>query len=144
MTDKEDMLAYLKLLNSPLPSKNKLENWLVHCTKNDYKKHNVFGGKWLIFCNDKTVDKTWDKIKKLQDKNLLGNISKVSTNLNANKYNNSYVICVYTYDSNDKEDVLRVRESLSKNGFKTPLKYKRDIETINGVYGSDNEFLLTI
>lgn len=144
MTDKEDMLNYLKLLNSPLPSKNKLENWLVHYTKNDYQKHNEFGGKWLIFCDDKTVDKTWDKIKKLQDKNLLGNISKVSTNLNADRYNNSYVICIYTYNSNDKEDVLRVRESLSKNGFNTPLKYKRDIETINRVYGSDNEFLLTI
>jgi len=127
-----------------LPSKNTLENWFVHFSDKKYPKHKNGGGKWLIFCNEHNVDKTWNLIKISQDSGLLGNISKVSTKKNSSKNNNSFVICIYTYDSNDKTDVLRVREGLTKIGFTNPLKYKRDIETKKGIYGSKNEFLLTI
>ena len=128
---------------SPIPSKNEIDYWVTHYTDNDYPSHTDLGGKWLLFCSEAEIDSVWEKIKKAQDADLLGNASKSST-VFGKKDRDKYVICVYTYDSSDEEDVLRVRESLRDLGFDKPLHYKRDIETINRVYGSDNEFLLTI
>ena len=45
-----------------------------------------------------------------------------------------HVICVYTYDSEDKEDVMRVRASLRELGFVTPIAYKTDEATLEGRY----------
>ena len=144
--DENDMLDLLNIINkmrSSEPSKNKVDYWIQYYTENDYKRHTDKGGKWLIFCSREEVDTIWSNIKKAQDKGVLGNITKVSTAFKKNKDNN-HVICVYTYDSTDKDDVLRVRLALRDLGFTDILNYKRDIETINGVYGSDNEFLLKV
>lgn len=46
----------------------------------------------------------------------------------------SYVICVYTYDYEDKEDVMRVRERLREVGFHRKLPYKTDAATLAGQY----------
>ncbi len=132
-----------KILKSDKPSLNNLDYWLIHFSENDYHKHTEYGGKWLIFSKEKEIDELWLKIKTLQDKGLFGNFSKSSTALGA-KETKSYVICIYTYDSRDLDDVYRVRNALKENGFTKPLHYKRDIETIKGVYGGDNEFLLTV
>lgn len=142
-TSQKDIDDFLNLLDSPYPSKNLLEYWIRHYSDGNYPKHTELGGKWLIFCSKEKVDETWEQIKEAQNMGQLGNISKVATARQNGKYKN-HVICVYTYDSTDEKDVLRVRESLRKLGFEKPLHYKRDIETINGVYGSSNEFLLTI
>jgi len=140
--DELDLLSVINEMRSEIPSKNRIDSWIRYYSENDYPEHTKDGGKWLIFCSKEEVDSIWSKIKKAQDKGFLGDMSKVSTAL-SQKYKNS-VICVYTYDSTDKDDVLRVRKSLSDLGFTDILNYKRDIETINGVYGSDNEFLLKI
>ena len=136
------MIYPRELRKADVPSLNTREYWLYHHTESEYPKHTEFGGKWLLFCTKETVDKTWTVIKDLQDKELLGNISKVSTSYSAKT--NSYVICVYTYDSRDENDVMRVRDNLKKAGFDTPIPYKRDIETKKGIYGSGNEFLLRV
>lgn len=127
-----------------LPSENTLEDWYVYHSSKDYPKHTINGGKWLIFCNEYTINKTWDLIKIAQDNGLLGNVCKTSTKKNSSKNNNSFVICIYTYDFNDKDDILRVRENLKLLGFNNVLKYKRDIETKKGIYGSKNENLISI
>ncbi|OLL28144.1 hypothetical protein BTH42_29695 [Burkholderia sp. SRS-W-2-2016] len=52
-----------------------------------------------------------------------------------------HVICVYTRDWTDKQDLLRVREVLRSLGFVEELGYKRDIDTQNRVYGSGEWYL---
>ena len=138
-----DISYFLKSLKSELPSEDLSGYWIGHNTDKNYKNHTHYGGKWLIFSSKDNIDGDWDKVKVAQDKGLLGNKSKVSTAVNYKQFK-SHVICIYTYDSTDKEDLLRVRKGLKEAGFDKPLKYKRDIETIQGVYGTDNEFLLTI
>lgn len=126
------------------PSKEMTEYWKVDIAKHDYPTHTEYGGKWLIYCDKKIVDNTWTLLKDTQKEGLLGNLMKVATALSAMRYKGQHVICIYTYDSRDYNDVIRVREGLKAIGFTEPLNYKRDIETINGIYGGDNEFLLTI
>lgn len=140
----KEIQGFFKILYSDKPSQNALEYWISHFSDIQYPQHTSKGGKWLIFCSSEEIDETWKKIKEAQDKGLLGDSSKSATKINAERYNGSYVICVYTYNSEDMEDVLRIREGLKSIGFDSPLKYKRDIETRNHVYGSENEFLLTI
>jgi hypothetical protein len=145
MTQTEkDVMEFFKLISSPLPSKDMSDYWIPHFSKHEYPSHTSLGGKWLVFCTKENVDETWENICKAQDKKLLGDSSKVATALSSLRYKDKHVICIYTYDSSDMGDVMRVREGLKSIGFTEPLKYKRDIETIKGVYGCDNEFLLTV
>ena len=44
------------------------------------------------------------------------------------------VICVYTYDSEDERDVMRVREELRTLGFNAPIAYKTDQATLAHEY----------
>lgn len=142
-TVKESIEELLTLYNSPLPSKNHLEYWLSHITHGDwYPKHTDLGGKWVIFCEKENIDSAWELVKELQDKQLLGSMSKTSTAIGCTLHEGSYAICVYTYDSSDMEDVMRVRENLRKAGFTDLLKYKRDIETKKRIYNTEDEFML--
>ncbi len=45
-----------------------------------------------------------------------------------------HVICVYTYDWTDFEDVTRVRNELMILGFTQKLGYKTDADTLSGKY----------
>jgi len=138
-----DFLEIYKFLNKQdeLPTENKKEYWILAFSKNKYPEHTSFGGKWLLFIDEKEINEKWNIVKKAIKENKLGKIAKVSTKL-GKKENNQYVICIYTYDSRDENDMLKIREELSKLGFKNKIPYKRDIETKNRVYGSENEFLL--
>lgn len=140
-TENEDLYRFLK---QPQPSTNMSKYWITYSSHHKHPHHTELGGKWLVPVDYLNVDKIWEKIKKAQDDKILGHVSKVATALNARRYNNSYVVCVYTYDSSDTDDMLRVREGLRSIGFTAPLNYKRDIETINNIYGTDDEFLLTV
>ena len=85
-------------------------------------------GKWLIFEHKKHIDNTWELIKEATKNGLLGPSSKVSTskpNLNS-KDKNYYVICVFTEDYNNEEDLKRVEENLRKLGIENRLSYKLD------------------
>jgi hypothetical protein len=44
------------------------------------------------------------------------------------------VICVYTYDWTDEEDVRRIREELRKLGVVNKIPYKSDGDTLSGKY----------
>jgi hypothetical protein len=126
------------------PSKDRSAYWMTYWTDKKYPKHNEFGGKWLIFCDKYNVDEYWAKLKKAQDDGNLGSVMKVSTAYGASSHKGRHVVCVYTYDSRVMDDVMRVREDLRSIGFDEPLNYKRDIETLNNVYGGDDEFMLTV
>ena len=93
-------------------------------------------GKWLVFVPVSQIDEVWAKIKVATEEGKLGGASKVSTGLpnpNATEPENK-VICVYTYDWTDEEDVTRVREELRKLGVTRKIPYKSDEDTLKGKY----------
>jgi hypothetical protein len=82
------------------------------------------------------LDAAWAKIRKATEAGLLGNSSKAATALpNPNAADpTKRVICVYTYDSDDLDDVFRVRQALRHLGFDRPIPYKTDRATLEGRY----------
>jgi hypothetical protein len=93
-------------------------------------------GKWLLFVAVEKVDEVWAAIKQATEAGQLGPCSKVATmrpNPNAQDPWKK-VICVYTYDSDDRADVLRIREALRELGFMDKLAYKTDEATLEGRY----------
>ena len=105
--------------------------------KGTYPKSNpANSGKWLVFASVDDVDIVWKKIKTATENGQLGGASKVATarpNPNATN-NNMKVICVYTYDYTDKEDVMRIRQELRKIGIENKIPYKTDNATRQGQY----------
>lgn len=144
-SDSEMMELMGKLFKaSPLPSQDLSQAWIYALgpeTKDFSSNPNT--GKWCIFGTKDNIDGLWDKVKaKVKTGHLV--LAKTSTAYGADFFNGSFVICVYTRDWSDEAELKQSREVLRDAGFTEPLKYKRDIETINGVYGGDNEYLLTM
>lgn len=93
-------------------------------------------GKWLVFVHRSNVDELWDKVGLATMKGELGFAAKVSTtrpNPNASKAD-THVICVYTYDVDDVDDVRRVRQRLRDLGIVAKIPYKTDDATYAGKY----------
>lgn len=111
--------------------------WAHSLVDNNYPDHTEQGGKWLIFANQKSVDRYWSRIKHYTERGFLGHTSKVST-IKFGKTKKGFVICVYTYDSDDVDDVMDIREMLSIIGFKEKLHYKTDRSTLQGNYSGKN------
>lgn len=104
--------------------------------KGKYPESNPNSGKWLVFVDEEDVDEVWVKIKKAVEEGKMGGEAKVSTakpNPNATK-SSKRVICVYTYDYTDEEDVRRIREELRKLGIASRIPYKTDEDTLSGKY----------
>lgn len=104
--------------------------------KGKYPKPTSRSGKWLIFVGMNDVDEVWSKIKKATEEGKLGDSSKVATakpNPHATDSNRK-VICVYTYDWTDEEDVRRIREELRRLGIVNKIPYKTDEDTLSGKY----------
>jgi hypothetical protein len=93
-------------------------------------------GKWLIFVYEKNLDLVWEKIKSATENGTLGQESKTSTGRRSSLAPKPglKVICVYTYDSTDKEDVIRIRKELRMIGIESKIPYKMDDETRKGNY----------
>ena len=104
--------------------------------KGGYPENTIRSGKWLIFVPFSEVDEWWDLIKICTEKGLLGHASKVATaRPNPNTRDpNMKVICVYSYDSDDKQDVMRIRAELKKLGIIQKIPYKTDKATLEGKY----------
>jgi RNA binding exosome subunit len=89
----------------------------------------------------------WQKIKAAVEQGHLGEQAKVSTRSQASmppevrrkkeaRGDTRFVICVYTYDYEDRADVMRIRQVLRELGIQHPLIYKSDKETREGHYGN--------
>lgn len=50
---------------------------------------------------------------------------------------NCHILCVYTYDHTDEDDVFRVRNQLRGLGFRDKLIYKTDEATRAGIYAKN-------
>lgn len=96
-------------------------------------------GKWCVFVPSFDVDSAWARIKGAVEADRLV-FAKVSTALRS-KGRDGHVICVYTRDWTDRQDLLRTREVLRSLGFVEELGYKRDVDTLNRIYGPDEWFL---
>jgi len=96
-------------------------------------------GKWCIFLTAHEVDEAWANVRLAV---LHGHLplAKVSTAVGALRHRGRYVICVYNRDWRDDAVINRTRDVLRELGFTSELGYKRDIETIHGVYGVQEEW----
>ncbi len=121
------------------PSQVTDEYWLFANRKQGtYPPHSENGGKWLIFVPIERIDKVWSQIESATEAGRLGEMSKVATakpNFNATN-SNAKVICVYTYDWMDKEDVIRIRQELRQLGITRKIPYKADEDTESGKYAN--------
>ena len=88
-------------------------------------------GKWLIYRNAADIDETWKKIATALFNNELGTSAKARTAMQKQR---SHVICVYTHNYLDLDDVKRVREKLKEMGFTEALCYKPDLYTYLNIY----------
>jgi hypothetical protein len=100
-----------------------------------YPAHTARGGKWLVFLKRDYIDEYWLKIRDAVRDGRLGSSAKCSTAMpNPNASSSSHVICVYTYDAEDAQDVRRVRAALRKLGVIQKIPYKSDAATDQGLY----------
>ena len=93
-------------------------------------------GKWLVFVSKDRIDDLWGLVRQATEDGRLGASAKVSTvkpNPNASNPDKG-VICVYTYDWRDRQDVERVRAELRALGVTWKIPYKADEETFAGKY----------
>lgn len=106
--------------------------------REDYPKKIEQQGKWLVFVPTDEVNKLWRKIKRAVELGHLGRIAKVTpirrAKIDERTNRQCHIICVYTYDWTDKEDVMRIREELRNLGLTQILPYKTDGDTQEGKY----------
>ncbi|ROT42720.1 DUF1917-domain-containing protein [Sodiomyces alkalinus F11] len=79
-------------------------------------KCRVQAGKWMLFCPRQEVNGVWGVVAKATANNELGIAAKVAPRP-ADGERAHRLICVYTADFNDLEDVARVLERLQELGI---------------------------
>jgi hypothetical protein len=103
----------------------------------NYPQPTERSGKWMIYAHVNEVDQVWVTIRDAVVGGLLGSDAKVATmkpNPNAVRPDEK-VICIYTYDSEDRDDVLRILTSLREDlGILHKAFYKEDNVTLSGNY----------
>ena len=95
------------------------------------KQLKILSGKWMVFRPESQIDEVWLKIAKSINSSNLVSVAKVSTALSKDE---DYVICVYTRNYFDKEEVMKIREKLHDLGIEGKIYYKPDIYTYLGIY----------
>ncbi len=93
-------------------------------------------GKWLIFEDRRYIDEVWSRIATAVEQGRLGIAAKVST-LKQGKQ--EHVICVYTYNFLDRDDVRRIRNIIRELGIIQRIYYKPDHYTRAGIYFGTTE-----
>ena len=122
-----------------LPTQETRNVW-IHARRKtgEYQKSTERSGKWLIWLSAETINRYWQKIREAVEQGRLGDEAKVSTAASHQvKQGKPYVMCVYTYDHADYEDVMRIRQVLRDLGIKREIPYKADEDTSHLRYGAD-------
>ncbi len=132
----ESIKKQQQLLAAPFadrkPSQVTQARWIYAIPKKG-RYHAATGrsGKWLVFVHLDKVDEVWAYIKKATEEGRLGDSAKTSTaqpSIHGNS--DEKVICVYTYDWQDKTDVMRIRGELRSLGVTKKIPYKSDEDTM--------------
>ena len=94
-------------MNISTPSKIKNDFWVQVDHPNPPCQWTTRSGKWLIFTPLSKLDEKWNMIARDTNAGLLGISAKSATAKPNGLAKNSFikVICVYTYDCTDKENV---------------------------------------
>jgi hypothetical protein len=97
-------------------------------------------GKWCVNGDAERIDQLWVQVRQaIQDKTLVAGCA--STAAQAAGHGGSYVVCAFTLDWLDFEDLRATRELLRSWGVSEEIGYKRDIETIRNVYSGPDEWI---
>ncbi|CAG8185360.1 unnamed protein product [Penicillium nalgiovense] len=108
------------------PMRKELEKGILDLAR----ESGVIGGKWMLFPTVDQVDEFWGVVVRAMEKGELGDVAKVATDDGGGE---SRLICVYTDDFGDVEDVKRVVSKLVDIGLvgKGPrsVYYKSDAFT---------------
>ncbi|XP_078352186.1 UPF0696 protein C11orf68 homolog [Oculina patagonica] len=94
-------------------------------------KYGYTSGKWLIYSTSARIDAIWTSVAKAVVSGSLGFAAKVSTREPEEK---THVICVYTEDFTNEEQVRAVEKGLREVGIITAMSYKPDVYTTLGIY----------
>jgi hypothetical protein len=129
------MTAHRQYQQTGMPSQETEQYWIGAVNPNDQGGEKPYSGKWLLYISVSELDSTWLKIKTATENGSLGTSAKSATMRdNPNATVKSKVICIYTKDCRDMEDVQRVLKALRDMGFLGRLYYKEDLATIMGNY----------
>lgn len=97
-------------------------------------------GKWLLYIHCPWIDGVWSRVVADVRAGLLGPDAKVSTHLPSPlaRGPGQHVVCVYTADALDEDDVLRVARRLVKTADlkRKTISYKTDAQTLAGEYAA--------
>lgn len=109
---------------------NPLRKSLEHDILAAAQETGVTSGKWMLFPPADKVDSVWQTVVTALDEGKLGNIAKVATDDGSRQ---ARLICVYTDDFSDAEDVKRVLRGLAEKDLVKaewrPIYYKCDAYT---------------
>lgn len=98
------------------------------------KAHGMLSGKWMIFPTVGELAETWRTVVEAVLAGKLGSVAKVKPPMFMRPDEPSSVICVYTPNFLDAQDLTRVRSALRELGFIQRLSYKPDIYTALDIY----------
>lgn len=105
-------------------------------------------GKWLIFLNAEQENLMWNRICESLSYGELAQCcykAKMALRPRFNEVSkeNLKVVCIYTKDFNDKEQVKNCLKVLRSLGFNDVMYYKTDNQTRSGLYrgGSQKSYI---
>lgn len=99
-------------------------------------------GKWCLSFALEEVDAAWARIDALVAAGKVCAAIASTVWGSRTRGFDTLVICVFTENWEDKDDVRRVRQLLLEEGFTASMGYKRDIDTVQPVPGQP-EFIYT-
>ncbi|KAJ5594175.1 uncharacterized protein N7459_000383 [Penicillium hispanicum] len=109
---------------------NPLRRELEHNIFAVAREYGVTSGKWMLFPSASSVDSCWKTVVTALEKGDLGDLAKVATDDGSDSVR---LICIYTRDFADVEDVKRVLRGLVEvelvDGEARPIYYKCDAFT---------------
>jgi len=137
-------MAKRKNTAPPLPTKVGEVPWIRarRIDTYNYPQPTERSGKWTIYPHVREVDEVWITIRNAVVGGLLGSSAKVATMMpNPHEVHpDEKAICIYTYDAEDREDVLRILTSLREDlGILHKAFYKEDRVTRAGHYSFNTQ-----
>lgn len=127
-------------------------NHWVHSSNSDggAERDPLLIGKWLLRVGHPYVSNCWDRVRTATEDGTLGIAAKVSTDWGMRHDPagfgveglggwRTHVVCVYTQDWRDRDDVFRVGRRLHTVDAvrKQPITYKADASTYGGMYAGN-------
>jgi hypothetical protein len=94
-------------------------------------------GKWLVWAPRADVDEVWGRVEAATKEGKLGCDAKVATAYDSSLTARAgqHVLCIYTADYEDHDNVGRVLCELRAMGFADRMSYETDDATLAGRYG---------